>query len=423
MRSIGRETTFVMHLLQSPYNNIVAQLLTVSRSCEKIKSPCVPPISQGETDPTRKIQFFSEYVSSDSEFPSWEKRGQGRFSFSEFTLRLIMFSQLLFFKGRINYNYLGINLIAFWVVLASGVGAWGQTQKVKIAVSSRGIAFIDLYIAEDRGFFREEGLEPELIQVSANVATAALAAGEVDALGAVGLAARASQTGLPIKVLAVTGHRALFWLVSKPEFKSVTELKGTTLGITSRNGSQHLVASRLLASGGLDPNKDISTVVIGGAPALLQALLAGSIQTTALSPPTIIVARDKFKVNILAEPPKDFLSTQGGFAVTDRALVEKRDLLRRMLRARTKAYRYFHENEKGTAETLAKYTRLDLATTTETYRMSKFGFTANSVLTDKEMEILLRDDAKTLGLAQPVAPAKVFDFGPQREINRELGIK
>ena len=412
-----------MHLLQSPYNNIVAQLLTVSRSCEKIKSPCVPPFAKGETDPTRKVQFFSEYVSSDSEFPSWEKRGQGRFSFSEFALRLIMFSQLLFFRGRINHNYLGINLIAFWVVLASGVGAWGQTQKVKIAVSSRGIAFIDLYIAEDRGFFREEGLDPELIQVSANVATAALAAGEVDGLGAVGLAARASQTGLPIKVLAVTGHRALFWLVSKPEFKSVTELKGTTLGITSRNGSQHLVASRLLASGGLDPNKDVSTVVIGGAPALLQALLAGSIQTTALSPPTIIVARDKFKVNILAEPPKDFLSTQGGFAVTDRALVEKRDLLRRMLRARTKAYRYFHENEKGTAETLAKYTRLDLATTTETYRMSKFGFTGNSVLADKEMEILLRDDAKTLGLAQPVAPAKVFDFGPQREINRELGIK
>jgi hypothetical protein len=55
--------------------------------------------------------------------------------------------------------------------------------------------------------------------------------------------------------------------------------------------------------------------------------------------------------------------------------------------------------------------------------MSKFGFTANGVLTDKEIEILLRDDAKTLGLAQPVAPAKVFDFGPQREVNRELGIK
>jgi ABC-type nitrate/sulfonate/bicarbonate transport system substrate-binding protein len=303
--------------------------------------------------------------------------------------------------------------------------AWAQTtpQKVKIAVSSRGIAFIDVYIAQDRGFFREEGLEAELVQVSATVATAALISGEVDALGAVGLAARASQQGLPIKVLAVTGNRALFWLVSKPENKSIAELKGTTLGITSRNGSQHLVAARLLASGGLDPNKDLTTVIIGGAPALLQALLAGSIQVTALSPPTIIVAREKFKVNILADTPKDFVSTQGGFAVADRNLADKRDLVRRMMRARTKAYRYFHENEKGTSETLAKYTKLDFSTALETYRLSQFGFTANGILTDTDVETLLKQDAKTLGLAQPVPASKVFDFNIQREINKELGIK
>jgi NitT/TauT family transport system substrate-binding protein len=295
-------------------------------------------------------------------------------------------------------------------------------RKVKIAVSSRGIAFIDVYIAQDRGFFKEEGLEAELVQVSANVATAALVSGEVDALGAVGLAARASQSGLPIKVLAVTGHRALFWLTTRPEIKSISELKGTTLGITSRNGSQHLVAARLLASGGLEPNKDITTVVIGGAPALLQALLAGSIQVTALSPPTIIVARDKFKLNILAEPPRDFVSTQGGFAVTERALAEKRDLVRRMMRARTKAYRYFHENEKGTSETLAKYTRLDLPITLETYRLSRFGFTQNGILSERDMEELMRQDAKTLGLPQPLSPSKVFDFSLQKEINKELGI-
>jgi ABC-type nitrate/sulfonate/bicarbonate transport system substrate-binding protein len=296
-------------------------------------------------------------------------------------------------------------------------------ERVKIAVSSRSIAFLDLYIAQDRGIFREEGLNPELIQVSANVATAALVSGEVDALGAVGLAARASQSGLPIKVLAVTGHRALFWLASRPEFKSIPELKGTNQGITSRNGSQHLVANRLLAAGGLDPAKDVATVVIGGAPALLQALLAGSIQVSALSPPTIIVARDKFKVNILAETPKDFVSTQGGFAVSDRNLADKRDLVRRMMHARTKAYRYFHENEKGTSETLAKYTKLDFATALETYRLSQFGFTANGVLTDTDVETLLKQDAKTLGLAQPVPAAKVFDFNLQRETNKELGIR
>jgi NitT/TauT family transport system substrate-binding protein len=317
-------------------------------------------------------------------------------------------------------------LILTCLILSIAVGEarpQSTPQKVKIAVSSRGIAFIDLYIAQDRGFFQEEGLEAELVQVSANVATAALVSREVDALGAVGLAARASQSGLPIKVLAVTGHRALFWLVSRPEFKSIRDLKGTNLGITSRNGSQHLVANRLLATGGLDPAKDVATVVIGGAPALLQALLAGSIQVTALSPPTIIVARDKFKINILADTPKDFVSTQGGFAVADQTLVEKRDVVRRMMRARTKAYRYFHENEKGTSETLAKYTKLDFSTALETYRLSQFGFTVNGVLTDTDVETLLKQDAKTLGLSLPVPASKVFDFTLQKEVNKELGLR
>jgi len=315
--------------------------------------------------------------------------------------------------------------VAFFIIfILHGWSAHGIAQeRVKIALSSRSIAFIDLYIAQDRGFFREEGLTAELIQVSANAATAALVSGEVDALGAVGLAARASQSGLPIKVLAVTGNRALFWLASRPEFKSIPALKGANLGITSRNGSQHLVVNRLLSNGGLDPAKDVATVVIGGAPALLQALIAGSIQVTALSPPTIIVARDKFKMTVLADAPKDFISTQGGFAVSDRNQAAKRELVRRMMRARTKAYRYFHENEKGTSETLAKYTKLDFAIALETYRISRFGFTGNGILSDVDVDSLLKQDAKTLGLAHPVSAAKVFDFGVQREINKELGIR
>jgi ABC-type nitrate/sulfonate/bicarbonate transport system substrate-binding protein len=72
-------------------------------------------------------------------------------------------------------------LFLILVIAFSGPGkAAAQTalERVKIAVSSRSIAFIDLYIAQDRSFFREEGLNAELIQVSANVATAALVSGK-----------------------------------------------------------------------------------------------------------------------------------------------------------------------------------------------------------------------------------------------------
>jgi NitT/TauT family transport system substrate-binding protein len=315
-------------------------------------------------------------------------------------------------------------LILFFL---SGVETvWPQqagAKRVKITLPSRSIAFTDLFVAHDRGFFREEGLEADIVQARPDIAIAGLLSGEVDADAAAGAAAHASQRGAPIKMLAVTLYRPLFWLVSKPEYRSIPDLKGSTLGITSWNGIQHRTAARLLRTGGLDPAKDVNTVVIGGAPTLLSALVSGSIQVTALSPPTIIVARDKFKTHILAEPPKDIVALQSGFSIAERSLDEKRDLVRRMMRARAKALRYFHENEKGVSEILAKYMSLDPAMIIESYRLSRFGFTRDSTLTDKEVEELLKEDAKILGLPSPAAASKVSDFSVQREINKELRIQ
>lgn len=316
-------------------------------------------------------------------------------------------------------------LLVLFLFVSGGGNAWSQAglQKIRIAYSSRGIYIMDLYIAKEKGFFREEGLDAELVEVrSANIAVAALASGELEGLGSVGAAARTIQLGMPLKVLAVTGHRPLFWLVSRPEYKSVPELRGKILGITTVNGTQHLAAARLLRSGGLDATTDLKTVVIGGAPTLLQALMNNSIQVTALSPPTILVARDRFKMNVLGDPPRDFVSMQGGFVVTEKLLDERRDLVRRMMRSRTKGFKHFHENEKDASEILAKYMKLDLTTTVETYRMSQFAFTKNSILSSKEVEELLKEDARVLGLAQPVPGSKIFDFGVQREVNQELGI-
>ena len=318
----------------------------------------------------------------------------------------------------------GLLLLVVVIFVFGAEESWPQTGllRVKITMPSRSIAFSDLYIAADRGFFRGEGLEAEIVQARPDLAIAGMVTGEVDADTAAGAAALASQRGMPIKLVAVTLYRPLFWLVSQPEYKSITELKGLTLGITSLNGIQHRTAAHLLRKGGLDPAKDVNTIVIGGAPTLLSALNSGSIQLTALSPPTIIVARDKFKVRILAEPPRDIVALQSGFSVSEKQLAEKRDVVRHILRARAKAHKYFFENEKGVSETLARFMKLDPAMVTEAYRMARFGFTRDGTLSDREAEELLREDAKLLNLTAPAAVAKVFDFSVQKEANRELGI-
>jgi NitT/TauT family transport system substrate-binding protein len=296
-----------------------------------------------------------------------------------------------------------------------------QAQKVPISYSSGGITSIDLFIAREKGFFREEGLEPQLIQMRASIAITAGISGDVDALGSIGSAIRAIQRGAPLKVTAVTLHRPLFWLISRPEYRSIKDLKGKVLGVVTIGGSQHTMAKRLLSLGGLDADKDLTVVQVGEEAVQLQALISNAIQVAAISPPIFLVGRDKYKMNILDSSVDKFSSIQNGLAVNVKTLEAKPDLVKKILRARAKANRYFHENERGTSEILAQLWKTDLATAVETYRLSKPAFTHNGIPSDEGIKEYLALDAQILKLPEPMHPSKVFDFTLQREVNREMG--
>ena len=319
-------------------------------------------------------------------------------------------------------------LILFLSLLSSVLipHAHGQssTEKVVITYPSRSIASIDLYIAEEHGFFRAEALAAEVVQVRGNIAVTALLSGEAHAINNVGTVTRAMErSDLPVKVVAQSLKRNLFWLVTRPEIKSLAELKGKSFGTTTFGGSQHLAANRVLQKAGLDPEKDVTVVVGGDVPAQLQSLIAGVIHLAALSPPTVILARDKFKLKIHGSTLDDLPNLQNGLAVSEKLLREKRDLVKRILRARARGARFFFENERGAAPVLAKYLIVELPVALEYYRLARPAFTTNGIANDKEVEEFLRADAELLKLREPVPAAKIYDFSLQREVNRELGIK
>jgi ABC-type nitrate/sulfonate/bicarbonate transport system substrate-binding protein len=309
-------------------------------------------------------------------------------------------------------------------IFSQGIAA-AQTaaQRVRIGYSSSGVNYADLFLAKEKGYFREEGLEPQLIQMSSNIAITANIAGEVDGQAAIGSAIRAIQRGAPLRVVVVTLRRPLFWLVVRPEYRSVKELKGKVLGITTIGGSQHLRAKGMLAAGGLDGDKDITSIQISDQTMQLQALVSNSVQMTALSPPWVAVARDKFKMNILDSALDRFAGVDSGLAVSLKLLQEKPDLVKRILRARAKGNRYYLENEREGSEFLARLYRVDFKTALESYRGSKPAFTSTGIPTDDEIKEHLAGDAQTLKLAKPAAPADIFDFTLQREIVRDFGLK
>jgi NitT/TauT family transport system substrate-binding protein len=311
----------------------------------------------------------------------------------------------------------------FWI-LPTRAEAQHNLDRVVITYPSRSIASVDLYIAQERGFFRQEGLLPEVVQVRGNIGVTALLSGDAHAVNNVGTVIRAMErSDLPAKVVTQSLKKNLFWLVTKPEVKSLSELKGKVFGTTTFGGAQHLAAARLLQKAGLNPEKDITVVIGGDVPAQLQSLLSGTIQLAALSPPTVILARDKFKLRIHGSTLDDLPNLQNGLAFSEKTLRENRELVKRILRARSRAHRYLLENERGTAEVLANYLKVDLAVALESYRLARPAFTTNGLPTDKEVEEFLRADAEVLKLKEPVPAPKIFDFTLQKEVNQELGIK
>jgi NitT/TauT family transport system substrate-binding protein len=296
-------------------------------------------------------------------------------------------------------------------------------DRVRITYASRSIAAIVVFIANDKGFFKEENLDAELILTRGTTSIAAAVAGDVEGIHIMGTAIRGIMQGLPLKVLAVNQKLPLFWLVTRPELKTFNDLKGKTMAVTTIGGSQQVAGFHMLRKGGIDPTKDITSIVSGDVPAQLQAQISGPVHITVLSPPTVFVARDRYKLNVLASTSDAYVSFISGLIVSDKALREKRAVIKRMLRAMAKANRFFQTNEKESAEILAKYLKVSEPIALETYRLSRPAFTPNSIPTDQEVEENLKADLQVLQLKAPVKSSAVFDFSLQREVNNELGIK
>lgn len=295
--------------------------------------------------------------------------------------------------------------------------------KIAIGMPARTIASMQLFIAQDKGFFREEGLDVQLSQIGGNAAVAAMLSGELFAFDSVGTSARAFRQGAPIKVLAVNLQSPLFWLVVRPELKSFQDLKGKVMGTTSFGGVQHVAGVRMLKRGGLG-DKDVTVILSGDTPAQFQSLLSGAIQIAVLSPPTVILARDRHKMNVLASAVDEFPSFfQSGLAVTEKNYSEQRELVKRVLRARAKANRYFFENEEGSGDVIAKNMSVEPAVALESYRISRAAFSTTGIVSDRQVEEFLKLDAEMLKISEPLRGAPAFDFSLQREVNQNLGVK
>lgn len=171
----------------------------------------------------------------------------------------------------------------------SSAPAYPQTallKKVTVAYASFSPSVVWMLLEKDLGFFREEGIALELILVrGGGVAVKGLIAGNFDYITAVGPALDAAvRSRLPLKIVLTAGT-INFWLVAQPEIRSVAELKGKTVAISSLGSATDLTTREIFKRHGLDPLRDVALVAVGASPERLAALTSKAVQATPLSPP------------------------------------------------------------------------------------------------------------------------------------------
>src|SRR5512137_1556372 len=124
-----------------------------------------------------------------------------------------------------------IAILIIGLLLWSGTSA--AADKIRLSISALDVSFLTAGIASKRGFFKDDGLDVEVIRMAANVSVTALSTGDIDYTMIFASVVRGAVRGLPMKVVASYMDSSTHTLIARPEFKSLQDLKGKTLGVST----------------------------------------------------------------------------------------------------------------------------------------------------------------------------------------------
>jgi NitT/TauT family transport system substrate-binding protein len=243
------------------------------------------------------------------------------------------------------------------------------TTKLTLGLPATSAYFLPLYLAAERTA-AQQGLTLEVIGFQGGAPTVqALAGGSVD------LVAGALSTLLDLRAAgqAVRGfyagfnHADLAWF-GTPEVRSWTDLKGRVLGVGALGDATDVLSRYILKRRGLEPERDVQIVALGGAPAnRLQALEAGRVQATLLSPPFRWQAEARGLPLLGQQSDEVGPEWPANLLIARERLIEERAAdLRSLLRAHVAALRLTRTDREPAIQALGNAVKLDRATADRT---------------------------------------------------------
>ena len=312
------------------------------------------------------------------------------------------------------------------LALANPTWTSAQERRAKLRISNAGftITALPLLAAKDWEIFNANGLDMEVILMQSALVPAALTQGDIDYQAGVGPASvNATMTGFATRAIWFSSERISYWLMAKPQFKTLESLKSKKIAITGLGGTVHVAFLLALEKLGVNPKDFVLVSIAGQQIQQLISLESGYVDAAMLSPPVTLGAQKKgfykvVDVGAMVDMPG------GGLTTLAKTIQERPAETKRVIRSLQQAKDEIKKSKPRTLDLIVKLLKMDREAANETYDQFLTTLSPSGIPTRVGMEILVKSvQAQGRHLGRKVAFEEIADDRLATEVAKELGYK
>ena len=293
---------------------------------------------------------------------------------------------------------------------------------VRMALAARSTTSMPFFVANERGFFTEEGLDVELLVMQAIQTIQATMGRSTQFASATGSAVSAAVSGADIKTILAVTDRPSFDLIVQPNITSVQQLRGKKIGTGGVGSLAEILTRRILLVNNVRP-EEVTILATGPSHLTYLSLKAKVIDAAPLQMPLTFTAQDEGFRKLVAAGDV-YQSVQGGLAATKLLLTEQPELVTKVVRAMLRAIRLIKSDRKYGIDFI-KGPWLDLGKDREriaarVYDVAAPDLLENGVVSEEVQRQMIADASARIKPPHPLLPEQVFDFSITRKVAAAL---
>ncbi len=251
-------------------------------------------------------------------------------------------------------------LIGFFFALGPAAFSQSKPKKVRIGVPSVTVGNIIIFVAKDARLFDKYGLDPEVVIVQGSgLASKALVSGHLDiAPVATPTVINADLAGGDLAILAHTMPGVIHALMVKPEIRRPEDLKGKKIAVSNLGSLSDFLVRHIMKKKGLNPDRDVTFLQIGGDAERLAALNQGTADAAAISYPGYAKAQ-KLGFAMLWDSARE-INYPWMEVVARRSMIYKdRDLILNYMKAHLEGIALFKQDARFGRRVIRRTLKLD----------------------------------------------------------------